>query len=65
MVEEKLSKVVNWTQYGSWDFVRLSSIVSNEVISKLISILPPSQFAGEDIMLWNGTQDGSFTTKSA
>lgn len=65
MVEEKLSKVVNWTQYGSWDFVRLSSIVSNEVISKLISILPPSQFAGEDIMLWDGTQDGSFTTKSA
>lgn len=63
--EETNSKVVQWTRFGTWDFSSLSLIMSNQVISILISIMPPYHAASCDIMLWNGTFNGSFTLKSA
>ncbi|KAK4252788.1 hypothetical protein QN277_014330 [Acacia crassicarpa] len=64
-VEEQNSKVAEWVVNGFWDLSRLHSIVSSEVLQRLVSSPTPMQEAGDDVILWNGTHTGIFTVKSA
>ncbi|XP_028786182.1 uncharacterized protein LOC114742086 [Neltuma alba] len=63
--EEEESTVSEWVVNGTWDFTRLSNLVPNEVMQRLISKLPPMTAAGDDILAWNATTNGDFTVKSA
>ncbi|XP_028778230.1 uncharacterized protein LOC114734750 [Neltuma alba] len=63
--EEEASSVADWTKYGTWDFQRLNTIVKKEVIQRLISVLPPIEGAGNDVMIWSETSNGMFSVKSA
>ncbi|KAI9111908.1 hypothetical protein K1719_017598 [Acacia pycnantha] len=60
-VEENNSKVSDWCSGGVWNFSRLESLVPREVIQRLLAVLPPMPEAGNDVMLWNGATNGSFS----
>ncbi|KAK4284609.1 hypothetical protein QN277_001415 [Acacia crassicarpa] len=63
--EEAASSVADWVVDGSWDFARLSGLVSPEIISRLMAHLPPYEDAGQDLLVWGASKNGLFSLRSA
>ncbi|KAL4332635.1 hypothetical protein GQ457_07G011670 [Hibiscus cannabinus] len=55
----------NFIMTGShWDYVRLASFFTNDIVSHIVGILPPSIVGGHDFVAWKGTNSGVFSLAS-
>lgn len=46
-----------------WDFIHLSSILPTDIIQKLMSVMPPCENVGRDVMTWKANWNGWFSIK--
>ncbi|KAH1114307.1 hypothetical protein J1N35_007685, partial [Gossypium stocksii] len=50
---------------GLWNLELFHLLVSKEVISRIVGVLPLHPSSGLDNVIWQGTTTGSFSLKSA
>ncbi|XP_028803541.1 uncharacterized protein LOC114758643 [Neltuma alba] len=64
-LQENMTMVADWICNGSWNLNRMATMVSSEVIKRLITTPPPVVGMGNDVMTWGATNHGNFTVRSA
>ena len=64
-VKEENSTVSDWVQSGTWDLSRLAEMINKEGLQLLMARIPPMEGVGDDVMIWNETDNGLFSLKSA
>lgn len=50
---------------GSWDSDKFAYLLPNDIVMRLMSVLPPNIFLGTDRVAWRHTNDGIFMVTSA
>ncbi|XP_061361919.1 uncharacterized protein LOC133305695, partial [Gastrolobium bilobum] len=63
--EAKCWRVWDCVREGSWDWIKLSPLLPNEILDAIGSLNPPSEFEGQDRVIWTSSSSGLFTIKSA
>ncbi|XP_061362742.1 uncharacterized protein LOC133306440 [Gastrolobium bilobum] len=53
------------TCYGNWDWPLFQHSLPTSVLDKIRSVLPPTVDPSLDRVIWEGSQDGGFSVKSA
>ncbi|KAK4252645.1 hypothetical protein QN277_014390 [Acacia crassicarpa] len=59
------SKVADWILANTWDFNRLVTVVSREIIKRLAATHPPVLGAGQDVLMWGASSNGTFSVTTA
>lgn len=50
---------------GEWDWIKLNSLLHQQVISNIHSTFPLGPMCDEDRLIWNHHKSGMYTVKSA
>ncbi|KAF7822209.1 ribonuclease H [Senna tora] len=62
----KDDKVKDFTNdHEQWDIEKLTGVLTQPAINKIMCIVPPTRQADPDVPMWNLGKDSTFTTKSA
>ena len=63
--EEEASVVADWVSGGCWDIEKLSSVINEEGLQRVATILPPRLDGDSDCVIWGASRDGEFSLRSA
>lgn len=56
--------VADYISYGSWNRVKLSTVLPNDIVSQILFV-PIPYFSEGDEMVWEPTSSSKFTVKTA
>lgn len=51
--------------HGTWDMLKLRYWLPTWICNHIRALIPPSESSFDDVMLWKGGSDGSFSVSAA